>query len=39
MKKRISLLAMSLVLVLTVFTVSASAAVYEPEFTDEAELL
>lgn len=39
MKKRISLLAMSLVLVLAVFTVSASAAVYEPEFTDEAELL
>ena len=39
MKKRISLLAMSLVLVLAVFTVSASAAVYEPEFADEAEVL
>lgn len=39
MKKRISMLAMSLVLVLAVFTVSASAAVYEPEFTDEAEVL
>ena len=39
MKKRLSMLVMSLVLVLAVFTVSASAAVYEPEFTDEAELL
>ena len=39
MKKRLSLLAMTLALVLAVFTVSASAAVYEPQFTDEAEIL
>ncbi|MBR2482059.1 MAG: S-layer homology domain-containing protein, partial [Oscillospiraceae bacterium] len=39
MKKRLSMLAMTLVLVLAVFTVSASAAVYEPQFTDEAEIL
>ena len=39
MKKRFSLLAMSLVLVMALFTVGASAAVYEPEFTDEAETL
>ena len=39
MKKRILFMAMSLTLLLAMFTVSASAAKYEPQFNDEAEIL
>lgn len=39
MKKRLSLLVMSFVLLLAMFTVSASAAGYEPQFADQAEIL